>query len=189
MTELQLFRKKALRQLPGQTGVYVLCDLNEVPIYVGQSTDGIRARVLRHLTSARSDVIANRMIDVWEVAYVWAWPLEDKAQITLLEHVLYHRFHRKSRLMNGSVPPNPGRLAFPEPQRSRVQILPDAEIASRVRPEHRLPRQIAQFNQLMDYILIVKDAEHLREALQAHFERLSRYYKAFTETTADSDAG
>jgi excinuclease UvrABC nuclease subunit len=98
MTALQAYRKKQLRQLPGQTGVYVLCDLNEVPIYVGQSTDGIRARVLRHLTSARSDVIANRMLDVWEVAFVWAWPIEDKLQIDHLEQYLYHRFNRKSKL-------------------------------------------------------------------------------------------
>ena len=30
--------------------------------------DGIRSRVARHLTSARSDIIANRQIDVWEIA-------------------------------------------------------------------------------------------------------------------------
>ena len=45
------------------------------PIYVGQSVDGIRSRVNRHLTSARSDIIANRQIDVWEIAWVWAYPV------------------------------------------------------------------------------------------------------------------
>jgi len=68
------YRKSAVTRLTNQIGVYVLCDLDNVPIYVGQSTDGIRARVQRHLTSARSDVIANRQIDVWEVAYVRAYP-------------------------------------------------------------------------------------------------------------------
>jgi hypothetical protein len=62
--------------LTNKIGCYVLCDLDEVPIYVGQSVDGIRARVRRHLTSARSDIIANRQIDVWEIAYVWAYPVE-----------------------------------------------------------------------------------------------------------------
>jgi len=38
------FRKKAMKELPSSTGVYVLCDLDEVPIYVGQSKDGIRSR-------------------------------------------------------------------------------------------------------------------------------------------------
>ena len=57
-------RKSALRELTNQIGVYVLRNLDRVPIYVEQSVDGIRARVNRHLTSARSDIIANRRIDV-----------------------------------------------------------------------------------------------------------------------------
>jgi hypothetical protein len=73
--QIQAYRRKQVRQIPTPIGVYALCDLDEVPVYVGQSTDGIQARVRRHLTSARSDVIANRQIDVWEIAYVWAWPV------------------------------------------------------------------------------------------------------------------
>lgn len=69
------YRRRQVSRIPTEIGVYALCDLDEVPIYVGQSVDGIRKRVQRHLTSARSDVIANRRFDVWEVAYVWAWPL------------------------------------------------------------------------------------------------------------------
>src|SRR5580692_1716353 len=68
------FRRKAVRTLTNEIGCYVLCDLDQVPIYVGQSVDGIRSRVNRHLTSARSDIIANRQIDVWEIAWVWAYP-------------------------------------------------------------------------------------------------------------------
>ena len=87
----QAFKERALKKLPTGTGVYALCDLDQVPIYVGQSTDGIRTRVRRHLTSARSDVIANRQIDVWEIAYVWAWPIEDRSGIALLEDHLFLR--------------------------------------------------------------------------------------------------
>lgn len=64
------FRRRALRTLTNVVGCYVLCDLDAVPIYVGQSVDGIRKRVNRHLTSARSDIIANRQVDVWEIAWV-----------------------------------------------------------------------------------------------------------------------
>jgi hypothetical protein len=54
----------------------LLCalELDQVPIYIGQLVDGVRSRVNRHLTSARSDAIANRQIDVWEVA--WAGPIQ-----------------------------------------------------------------------------------------------------------------
>lgn len=73
------FRRKAVRTLANKIGCYVLCDLDQVPIYVGQSVDGIRSRVNRHLTSARSDIIANRQIDVWEIAWVWAYPGVNRA--------------------------------------------------------------------------------------------------------------
>ena len=39
------FRRKAVRTLTNEIGCYVLCDLDQAPIYVGQSVDGIRSRV------------------------------------------------------------------------------------------------------------------------------------------------
>jgi hypothetical protein len=47
-----------------------VCDLDQVPIYIDPSVDGIRSRVRRHLTSARSDIIANRQVDVWEIVCI-----------------------------------------------------------------------------------------------------------------------
>lgn len=72
------FRKQALTGLTDSIGCYTLADLDNIPIYVGQSVDGIRSRVRRHLTSARSDIIANRQVDVWEIAYVRAFPVKTK---------------------------------------------------------------------------------------------------------------
>jgi len=83
MTDLQKYRTDQLKQLTAEIGVYALCDLDNVPIYLGQSKDAIRSRVRRHLTSARSDVIANRQIDVWEIAYVWAWPMPGKTRFVI----------------------------------------------------------------------------------------------------------
>src|SRR5882724_6043980 len=100
------FRRRAVRTLTNEIGCYVLCDLDQVPIYVGQSVDGIRARVNRHLTSARSDIIANRQVDVWEIAWVWAYPTQ-RGAIPELERVLFHEFNPKSVLMNGKAPPTP----------------------------------------------------------------------------------
>src|ERR1700729_1039743 len=90
------FRRRAVRTLTNDIGCYILCDLDQVPIYVGQSVDGIRSRVNRHLTSARSDIIANRQIDVWEIAWVWAYPAKDRAEISSLEDALFHEFHGRS---------------------------------------------------------------------------------------------
>src|SRR5882762_6086882 len=98
---LQKYRHTQLISLSDEVGVYALCDLDGVPIYVGQSVDGIRTRVRRHLTSARSDVIANRQLDVWEVAYVWAWPmpLQSAKQIKRVEYYLANQYHRNKPLM------------------------------------------------------------------------------------------
>ena len=115
---IQQYRAQQASLLPAPIGVYALCDLDEVPIYVGQSVDGIRARVRRHLTSARSDIIANRQVDVWEIAYVWAWPCENQDTINSLEAFLFHQFDAQSRLMNGTIPANPESLPFASPEKA-----------------------------------------------------------------------
>jgi len=104
------YRKKAVGRLTTQIGVYILADLDNVPVYVGQSNDGIRQRVQRHLTSARSDVIANRQIDVWEIAFVWEYPVNSRYEMDQLESALFHHFDPGSRLMNGKILPEPSRL-------------------------------------------------------------------------------
>jgi excinuclease UvrABC nuclease subunit len=78
-----------MKTLTNRIGVYALCDLDGVPIYVGQSKDGIQNRVRRHLTSARSDIIANRQVDPWEIAFVRAYPVERSTEIPLLEAGLF----------------------------------------------------------------------------------------------------
>lgn len=170
------FRKRAVASLINDIGVYVLADLDNVPLYVGQSKDGIRARVARHLTSARSDIIANRQIDVWEIAYVWAYPLADKAEINALEASLFHHFDPSSQLVNGALPPrNQALVALPEPTQV-VQVLSDEEISERQQPEQRLPRQANHYAQIVSHFLSVKNSTQIARAMNAHFERLNRYH-------------
>lgn len=175
------FRRNAMKKLPVETGVYVLCDLDEVPIYVGQSKDGIRTRVARHLTSARSDIIANRQIDVWEIAYVWAYPIDNPQDITLTENRLYHHFNKKSKLMNGTVPPVPPRARMTEPS-FKVQVMSDKEIEERKTPEQRLPRQADHYAQMVGHFLAVKNSSQIAGAMDAHFQRLSRYHSELVKS-------
>ncbi|PQO39004.1 excinuclease ABC subunit C [Blastopirellula marina] len=176
--DVQKFRDLQLRQLTNDIGVYALCDLDGIPIYVGQSTDGIRSRVRRHLTSARSDVIANRQIDVWEVAFVWAWPVQKKELISSIESWLFNEFDNQSRLMNGSTLNSPSEK--PEiPEKLTLSVLSEEEITRRKEPRLRFPRQVQQLAILLDYILETSDKAHLRRSLMAHFERLERYYQGF----------
>jgi hypothetical protein len=170
------FRRRAVRKLTNEIGCYVLCDLDQVPIYVGQSIDGIRSRVNRHLTSARSDIIANRQIDVWEIAWVWAYPVKNKAEIGVLEDELFHAFNAKSALMNGKVPkPRANRVNPPEPSQM-VQVMSDTEIAEKKDPALRLPRQAEHYSQIVGHFLAVKNSREIAGAIQAHFERLQKYH-------------
>lgn len=184
-----VFRKKAVRTLTNKIGVYVLCDLDEVPIYVGQSKDGIRSRVARHLTSARSDIIANRQIDVWEIAWVLAYPVATREEITPLEDLLFHHFNPQSQLMNGSIPAPPQEGAqVPEPGQ-KVQVMSDKEIADKIDPVQRLPRQAGHYTQIVGHFLAVKDSPQVARAMDAHFKRLASYHAELLGQTGESDPG
>ena len=181
--DIQGYRDTHLRSLTNEVGVYVLCDLDDVPIYVGQSKDGIRSRVRRHLTSARSDVIANRQLDVWEVAFVRGHPVSSVGQIQELEDFLITKYHSFKSLMQGDIPEPISDLSFPLPEPQIVQILPDEEIENRRHPVLRLPRQAEFFYQLVDHIMNVKDTMPQRRTLKAHHERLTDYYENFLTDT------
>ena len=184
-----VFRKRAVGTLLVNIGVYALCDLNGVPIYVGQSRDGIRRRVARHLTSARSDIIANRQVDVWEIAYVHAYPVDNIDQIKPLEDVLYHHFNPQSALMNGTIPPVPNiQLEIPEPAQI-VQVMSDADIEDRLDPTQRLPKQARHYAQIVEHFLEVKNSPQIGRSMEAHFERLQRYHGELLGNVGEDDPG
>jgi hypothetical protein len=185
------YRRRAVRTLTNQVGCYALCDLDQVPIYVGQSVDGIRSRVNRHLTSARSDIIANRQVDVWEIAWVWAYPVTNRSEISLLEDRLFHEFHHRSALMNGKTPKRPqGFFETPAPAQI-VQVMSDQEIAEKKDPALRLPRQAEHYSQIVGHFLAVKNSQEIAGAIQAHFERLRKYHHELLglATEVEGDAG
>jgi len=183
MTDVQQYRHEQLLTLTNEKGVYALCDLDGVAIYIGKSVDGIRSRVRRHLTSARSDVIANRLVDVWEVAYVWGWPAQGKMAISALENQLYHQMNTESALMNSQVPGSPLSKKISIPEKQAVQILTDAEIQSRLQARNRFSRQAHQLSLLLDYILEIKNNEEMQRSLAVHFDRLEKYHRQYQAAT------
>ncbi len=177
MFKSQQFRRDAVKSLTPQTGVYILADLDDVPIYVGKSKDGIRSRVRRHLTSARSDIIANRQIDVWEIAFVWEYPINDLIQMSEIEALLFHHYNGSSKLMNGSIPLLSNATDIIPVPAKKVQVLSDEEIADRQDVHQRLPRQADHYAQLVGHFLVVKNSDEIARAMTAHFERLEKYHR------------
>lgn len=84
--DVQSFRS-ALREVLGEKddegrvwsaarwGVYAFYDYDGEPIYVGQTKEKLSVRVQRHLTNQRTDAVAMRVLDVFEVAEIEIWPL------------------------------------------------------------------------------------------------------------------
>lgn len=180
------FRKRAVSELTNAVGVYVLCDLDQIPMYVGQSKDGIRSRVRRHLTSARSDIIANRQIDVWEIAWVWAFPVE-RNEIDNLEAMLYWHYHQINPLMNGSVPARP-LIPAPVPAPAQVvKVMADSEIVEKRDTALRLPRQAEHYSSIVGHFLAVKNSRQVARAMHAHFERLRRYHSQMLNLASDEE--
>ncbi len=140
----------------------------------------------RHLTSARSDIIANRQIDVWEIAFVWAYPIADNAKMQALEALLFHHFNTSSPLMNGSIPPKTLDAAIPEPAQT-VQVMSDEEIDERKEPSQRLSRQADHYAQIVSHFLAVKNSNQIARAMDAHFERLSRYHAMMLDLGTDEE--
>ena len=183
-----VFRSKAVAQLSTSIGVYVLCDLDAIPLYVGQSRDSIRGRVRRHLTSARSDIIANRQLDLWEVAYVWTYPLTHASEIGPLEALLFHHFNPQSQLINGSVPSAPAKFIDVPIPAQKIQVMTDEEIRARQESPHRLPRQASHYAELVGHFLEVKQSKQIARAMSAHFQRLARYHQDLLGIAAHAES-
>ncbi|WP_241977540.1 GIY-YIG nuclease family protein [Cryobacterium cheniae] len=64
------------KKLTGCVGVYAFYDYDREPIYVGQTWESFGIRIRRHLTGQRSDTLAYRILDPFEVAEVELWPTE-----------------------------------------------------------------------------------------------------------------
>ena len=129
-------------------GVYLFIDYDGEPIYVGQTSEKLRARIRRHLTNQRTDAVAMRVLDPFEVAEVEMWPfwdLEGRPVGDVLdraEFTVYQRALKKSQFFAVL---NEGEITRTElidlPPSVRGAILPAEDRQSREHPDLRLARR------------------------------------------------
>src|SRR5207249_3807366 len=112
---------------------------------------------------------------VWEIAWVWAFPV-NRQEIPVLEAMLYHYYHPKSALMNGTIPFKMVRKRVPRPSQV-VQVMSNAEIGEKKDPALRLPRQAERYYEIVNHFLAVKSSRQIAKAMEAHFQRLSKYHR------------
>jgi hypothetical protein len=112
-----------------------------------------------------------------EIAWVWAYPVVSREQISPLEAALFHHFDKQSVLMNGKLPKELARkFKIPNPEQ-KIQVMSDDEIAEKKEPSLRLPRQAEHYSQIVGHFLAVKNSKEIARAIEAHFVRLEKYHR------------
>ena len=141
-------------------GVYAFYDYDGEPIYVGQTNEKLRTRIGRHLTNQRSDAVAMRILDVFEVAEVEMWPLWDmesisakdsaaKRTLDAYEYTAYLNALRDSRfkaILNEKIPPISDPV--PMPPSLRWSLIDDEIREERNHPDIRIARRAETISRL-----------------------------------------
>lgn len=143
-----------------QWGVYAFYDYDGEPIYVGQTNEQLRVRIQRHLTNQRSDAVAMRILDVFEVAEVEVWPLwsvevadepiwKKKKALDSYEYTAYLDAIENSRfkaILNEKIPPRNDPVEMPPSLRRAV--IHDEIRAERGHPDIRIARRAETISRL-----------------------------------------
>ena len=129
-------------------GVYLFIDYDCEPIYVGQTKEKLRTRIRRHLTNQRTDAVAMRVLDPFEVAEIEMWPfwdLDPKDPGDTLDRAEYTVYQQALAGSNFNAVLNEGEIAEAEridlPESVRGAVLPHEARQSREHPDLRLARR------------------------------------------------
>lgn len=186
-------------------GVYAFYDYDGEPIYVGQTNEQLRVRVKRHLTNQRTDAIAMRVLDVFEVAELELWPLWDlegepdralwKPRLDAVEHSAYLQAIETSRfhaILNEKIPPVTPRI--PLPPSYRFRLVPDEPLDERRHPDVRIARRAETISRLATVVRERGEvSDGLRRVLVIQAVRLTylaaaRYAESRGEPAPDASA-
>ncbi|HEY5054257.1 MAG TPA: GIY-YIG nuclease family protein [Solirubrobacterales bacterium] len=139
-------------------GVYAFYDYDGEPIYVGQTNERLRTRIGRHLTNQRTDAVAMRVLDIFEVAELEMWPLwelEGKAKevaqsrLDQVEYSAYVKAIKDSRfraILNEKIPPVSPVVELPES--FRLPLVVDEPLDERRHPDVRIARRAETISRL-----------------------------------------
>lgn len=163
-------------------GVYAFFDYDGEPIYVGQTVEGLSARVGRHLTGRRSDAVAKFVLDPFEVLEIEVWPMPDlvtlpaaemKRIVNQTEYAVFAKALEESRfhaVLNEGVIQAAETIELPASHRDR--IVPAELYEIRKHPDIRLARRAMAIASLARLISERQVSEGLRTTLLTQCQRL-----------------
>lgn len=139
------------KRLGNCIGVYAFYDYDGEPIYVGQTKEDFATRVGRHLRGQRTDTLAYRILDPFEVAEVELWPAEHTRKLTSrekttaidqLEYSAYLTAIEESKyraILNEKIPPRSKRIELPRSY--HFSLIPTDLREDREHPDVRIARR------------------------------------------------
>jgi hypothetical protein len=167
-------------------GAYVFYDYDKEPIYVGQTHEGLRGRVGRHMTNQRTDAVAMNVLDPFEVASIEVWPLRQKSegmadkdnfrrQLDALEYTVFQKVLKESALgavlnEKDMIPTATAKL----PKSYRESIIPAELYEVRKHPDIRIARRANTIARLAQVISERDVSPGLRRTLLVQARRLEK---------------
>lgn len=170
-------------------GVYAFFDYDGEPIYVGQTNEKLSTRIRRHLTNQRSDAVAMRVIDPFEVYEIEVWPLAEyeelktksakakaKKHLNWLEYDVFKHLVEQSQfkaVLNEKDPPAVLQGTFTRPQSLRCKIVSDDVYKLRKHADTRIARRAETLSLLAKVINERQVQKGLRKTLLTQAKRLA----------------
>ena len=168
-------------------GVYAFFDYDKEPIYVGQTAEGIKVRVGRHLTNQRTDAVAMKVLDPYEVYEVEVWPLaqyddrstvdrEARDHLNWLEYEIFQHYLKQSHfnaVLNEKDPFEFPAGSFVRPEGVRGAIVSQAVYELRNHPDTRIARRAETLSLLAKVISERQVQKGLRKTLLTQAKRLA----------------
>jgi GIY-YIG catalytic domain len=167
-------------------GVYAFFDYDGEPIYVGQTNEQLRVRIQRHLTNQRTDAVAMKVLDPFEVFEIEVWPLLEfegrpldnaiARRLNWLERAIFERLVAQSRfnaILNEKDPPSVVDHAASVPSSVRGRVVSDAVLKLRGHPDTRIARRAETLSLLAKVIAERRVQSGLRRTLLTQANRLA----------------
>ncbi len=168
-------------------GVYAFFDYDKEPIYVGQTAEGIKVRIGRHLTNQRTDAVAMKVLDPYEVYEVEVWPLaqydtratgdrEARDHLNWLEYDIFQHFLAQSHfnaVLNEKDPFEFPAGSFVRPEGVRGTIVSQAVFELRNHPDTRIARRAETLSLLAKVVSERQVQKGLRKTMLTQAKRLA----------------
>lgn len=168
-------------------GVYAFFDYDGEPIYVGQTNERLRTRIRRHLTNQRTDAVAMKVLDPFEVYEVQVWPIpqyegrstsdvEARAHLNWLEYDVFQHLLAQSHfnaVLNEKDPYPFPQGSYVRPSSFRGKIVSDEVYELRKHPDTRIARRAETLSLLAKVISERQVKKGLRGTLLTQAKRLA----------------